>query len=72
MIHVVRLFNFSLIHSVTLFPPVITSFLSDGRQAERLFGATTKKKAERKKSRSASLVPPPLLPQVFMVNLREN
>ena len=62
-------FYLSLIHSVAPFPPVNASFLfsvTEKRLGER------KKKAERKKSRSASLFPPPLLPQLFTVNLREN
>lgn len=59
----------SLIHSVAAFPPVNASFLFS--VTERRLGER-KKKAERKKSRSASLFPPPLLPQLFTVNLREN
>lgn len=61
----------SLIHYVPLFPLVIALFffISDGRQTEIRLGEKTR---EKKKSRSARLFPPPLLPQVFRVNSREN
>lgn len=55
-----------LIHVLPLFPQLNVSFLSDEetRKEEKLW--------ERKKSRSICLVPPPLLPLAYKVNLREN